>query len=284
MMFTRTSSGKINKFLFYDEILIWVEGQDDYPFYERILRNRPCRLEVAYGKNECEKLAQAIIESNYPYIVIMDGDYEILERKRNPHRRIIYLQRYSIENYLFEEEPLNKVCRNYARVNDDEDVLGNTFTNTITNIENELFDLLVLDIAHYRENTGQDVFPNSVDAILENVRELTFDSIRISATCASNQTNEDSITEVEELITRYTNQRRLVDIIKGHIIFGIIRHLIFNSIRRIRNRPPYIDDDGLLNLLSSEAWDNQASPDHVRLKNKLYRAFRDAYTFKTQPK
>lgn len=282
MRFSRTSSGKINKHLFFDKILVWVEGQDDIPFFEKVLRNKPCRLEVAYGKSECLKLSQAILESNYPYIVILDGDYEILERKRNPHRRVIYLQRYSIENYLFEEEPIEKVCRNYAKVTEDVDVLGTTFPDTITHIENELLELLVLDIAHYRANTGQSAIPNSVDAIIENQNPITFNTNRISEICASRQINIDSVIEVEELIANYLHERRMVDLINGHIAFGLIRHLIFNAIRRIRHRPPYIDNEGLFNLLSSEIWNLRGSPDHSNLKNRIFRAIRDADLLKAQ--
>ncbi|MBC8233001.1 hypothetical protein H8E77_25945 [bacterium] len=74
--FKRTTSGKIAKYLFYDKPLIWVEGDTDIPFYEQILRNYSHRLEAADGKAECLKLAEALIEKDHPYVVILDGDYD----------------------------------------------------------------------------------------------------------------------------------------------------------------------------------------------------------------
>ncbi len=47
-------------------------------------------------------------------------------------------------------------------------------------------------------------------------------------------------------------KEQFVDLINGHFIFCIIRNLIFNVVRRHRRRNPYIDNDGLLILLSSE--------------------------------
>lgn len=277
MEFSRTISGKLASYLFYREILIWVEGSDDIPFFDRIVRNKHCRLENANGKSECLKLSRGIIEQNLPYVVILDGDYEILERKRSPHRRIVILNRYSIENYLFEEEPIERVCRNYAQVGDDVDILDGTYHDVLDRIENELLDLIVLDVAHYRQNTGEDVLPSRAEPLLDNPRILTFSTDRIQDICNKLQIECTALAESQDLINKYIRFGRIVDVVNGHIIFGIIRHLIINAVRRIRNRNPNIDNDGLLILLSTEAWSLSESRDHNRLKNRLFRAIRDAH-------
>jgi hypothetical protein len=131
MAFSRTLSGKQAKYLFYSEPLVWVEGVDDIPFYTELFGTLPVRIEDAGGKPECLKLAQAIIEYDHPYVVVLDGDYGILDRQRSQHRRVVYLHRYSFENYLFEYRPIERVSKKLAKVDPGEELLGSMFKDTI---------------------------------------------------------------------------------------------------------------------------------------------------------
>lgn len=79
MSFSRTLSGLAAEHLFYSEILVYVEGHTDIPFYNEVLENYNCRIIAKKGKLECEKFALLLEQDNHPYIVVIDGDYEILE-------------------------------------------------------------------------------------------------------------------------------------------------------------------------------------------------------------
>ena len=109
MEFSRSESGIENRDLFYlPKILVYVEGQTDFPFYEEVLRNYNYYLKAQGGKEEGKKLANALIRKDLPYVVVLDGDYGILDSTRSKHRRVVILHRYSFENYLFEKEPIEK--------------------------------------------------------------------------------------------------------------------------------------------------------------------------------
>ena len=99
MGFARTTLGKIAQYHFDKYLTVWVEGPTDIPFYEQALRKLDCRVKDAGGKSECLKLAKALKEKDHPYVVVLDGDYDILERRRSWHRRVIVLNRHSVENY-----------------------------------------------------------------------------------------------------------------------------------------------------------------------------------------
>ena len=106
--FSRTPPGLAAEHLFYSEILVYVEGYTDIPFYNEVLQNYSCRIISKNGKSECKKFATLLEQGNYPYVVVLDGDYDILESTRSLHRRIVWLHRHSFENYLLEEEPVEK--------------------------------------------------------------------------------------------------------------------------------------------------------------------------------
>ena len=280
MPFTRTSPGLIAKFRFYPEVIVWVEGKEDVPFYDQILRKKTCRLEVAGGKDNCLKLANAIVEHNYPYVVIIDGDYEILVKRRSIHRRVVFLRRYSIENYMFEEKSIERVCRNYSQAGDDFIFLDESFQETVTRLENELINLLILDIAHYRSNTGLDVFPSSADEIIDDPRKITFSRDRIQKICNERKIEKNTIDDAQNLVVEFGKDGRIVDIVRGHFMFGIIRNLIINVVRKNLNRKPNFDNNGLLLILSNETWFLTDSPDHRSLKSRILNAIRDAQRLK----
>jgi hypothetical protein len=264
------------KFLFYREILVWVEGEEDLVFFNIILRNKPCRIEIARGKNECLILAQGVIQSNLPYIVIIDGDYEILKRKKSVHRRVIILNRYSIENYLMEESPIERVCINYVRPQAGIKMLEGTYQAIIKKMYDELYDLVLLDAGHYFTNSGLKVMPEKAEIVLENQKTIVFSKERIQEICDRSQLNDDVRKKTKNMIDEHIRNSRFIDLINGHFIFCIIRHLIFNTVRLKKGRNPNIDNDGLLCLLSIETWNAPLLYDHSRLKKRIFRAVRDA--------
>lgn len=278
MTFQRTDSGLISKYLFYQIPLIWVEGGTDIPFYDRIVGGCPCRFEDAGGKSECQKLATAVVENDYPYVVVIDGDYDILEKKRSNHRRVVVLHRHSCENYLFEKEPVEQVCRSYAKVGSDEEIVGNIFEELINYMESELLELTILDVAHYRADTGYQVLPKRIDPLLEPRKELKFSCSQIEGRCNECRNNicQDNIDEARALVAKFLMQRRFADLLPGHLVFGILRRLIINAVKRKIRHKPNIDNQGLMILLSTEVWNLVPTRDHESLRRRLRRAIREA--------
>lgn len=277
MRFTRTLSGLISKYLFYDVPLIWVEGREDIPFYNNILKNIDCRMESAGGKGECFKLAFEIINNDFPFIVILDGDYDILLTNRNKHRRVVILHRYSFENYLFEKDAIERVCMNYTRTCDGKDISCENFNNIRDLIEREMRELVVLDVAHTLNNTEHKVLPDRIEPLLDCHIKLTLNKDLVENICESKRKKIDvkKIEKAEKLIDTYTLKRRFVDLVKGHLIFSFIRLLLINSITQKAGRRPNIDNIGLLVLLSSEVWNSYCSADHESLSRRLKRAVKE---------
>ena len=167
MAFSRTPSGSAAEYLFYKEILVYVEGYMDIPFYDAILQNYGCRIKVRGGKEECKKLAADLVKGNCPYVVILDGDYEILQRTRSYHRRVVFLHRHSFESYLFEKKAVEQFCRERVHLEDSlEELPSSKFEEVAEDTELKFKELIVLDIAHQRSSTGYDVLPNKPDRFL----------------------------------------------------------------------------------------------------------------------
>lgn len=270
MLFSRSNLGLEAEHLFYEEVLVYVEGYTDIPFYDAILQDyRDYRIKAKNGKQECEKLASALIHGNYPYVVILDGDYEILDSTRSKHRRVILLQRHSFENYLFEEEPIAQFCRDHTRLHEPTDC---GFQEKIEDTERNFKELVILDVAHQRSNSGYQALPDKPERFYKTPQKFKFrnDEIEIYCMSAASQIDKQSFDDAKILVEKFLRKRRLVDLLPGHFAFGIIRRLIVANVNRS------ITNEEIRLYLSRIVWGLVATPDHNSLKRRLRLAVRDA--------
>ena len=274
MLFSRTPSGLAAEHLFYQEILVYVEGHTDIPFYNEVLQNYNCRIISKKGKAECEKFAMLLEQGNYPYIVILDGDYEILEFTRSPHRRIVWLHRHSCENYLLEERPIEKFRHYRAPLEDSLERLPSSFKEIVEDTELNFKELLILDVAHQRARTGYQVFPKAPDQFFAGPRTTDFQDSRIQKrrSEATLGIDEQSIAEARTLVGEFLKNHRFIDLLPGHFAFSIIRRWI-NYTVNVRQR---ILEEDIRVFLSTEVWRSVNTRDHNSLKRRLRKAVREA--------
>jgi hypothetical protein len=282
--FTRTFSGKISRFLFFDEVVVWVEGRTDIPFYRCLIKNRRYRLEITDGKQEIIKLAKELIKNNYPFVVILDGDYDILQNRRSPHRRVVVLQRYSIENYLFEKESIKKICSLYSNSHELSCSIDEGFAYLINQINENLRDLLIFDIAKTRLNREESIFPDGHECLMESRTPLIFSTERIENRCnlISGYVDQNLHNEIISDIEKYTQGGRFVDLIKGHFLFGLFRDFIISTLVHENHHRPTIDNDSLLAMISEVIWNKIPSSDHKNLRRRIVNAIKDAATIKNR--
>jgi hypothetical protein len=272
--FSRTAQGLAAEHLFYSEILVYVEGYTDIPFYNEVLQNYNCRIISKKGKAECEKFAMLLEQGNYPYVVILDGDYEVLERTRSQHQRIVWLHRHSCENYLIEEKPIEKFRHYRAPLEDSLERLPSSFKEIVEDTELNFKELLVLDVAHQRAKTGYQVFPKAPDQFFAGPKTADFQDSRIQEQCnaATLSIDELSIENARTLVQDFLKGHRFIDLLPGHFAFGIIRRWINHTVN-VRER---ILEADIRVFLSTEVWRLVKTRDHNSLKRRLRSAVREA--------
>ena len=275
MSFSRTLSGLAAEYLFYPEILVYVEGHTDIPFYSAVLQNYDCRIRTYREEKGCDKLTEELVKKDLPYVVIVDGHYEMLERTRSQHRRIVLLHRHSYENYLFETEPIEQFCRDYGASADSLEKLPLNFEAILENITIKFKELIILDVAHQRAETGYDALPDRSDRFFKSQTGVDFldGQIQQWQTEATNCIDSQNIDNARTLVEEFSRKRRFIDLLPGHFAFGIIRRFIIDTIsRRISN----ISNDQIRVYLSRLVWQLVRTNDHNSLKRRLRKAFREA--------
>ena len=274
MEFIRTDSGIENRDLFYPKILVYVEGHTDFPFYEEVLQNHNYHLKSRGGKEECQKLVTTLVEKDLPYVVVLDGHYEILTRRRSKHRRLVLLHRHSCENYLLEEKPIEKFRHYRAPLEDSLERLPSSFKEIVEDTELKFKELLILDVAHQSAETGYQVLPKAPDQFFAGPRTSDFQDsiIQERGSEATLRINKQSIEEAKTLVQDFVKGHRFIDLLPGHFAFGIIRRWINHTVN-IRKR---ILEEDIRVFLSTEVWRSVNTRDHNSLKRRLRRAVREA--------
>ena len=270
MSFPRTPSGLAAEHLFHPEVLVYVEGHTDIPFYEKVLHGYDCHIKPQGGREECKKLVPYLSKDNLPFVVILDGDYEILVSTQNEHSRVILLDRYSFENYLFEEEPIVQFCR-HRRPRANLERLVNRFREVVENIEVQFKELIVLDVAHQHSHTGYKALPDKPNQFFgRGPTDFRDSEIWESCKKAAQGIDEQSIEKVRILVNEFLKRHRLIDLLPGHFAFTIMRRLIIQTVNRS------IANDDITIPLSTSVWDLVGTRDHNSLKRRLRNAVQEA--------
>lgn len=273
MSFHRTKAGLIAKYKFYSKPLVWVEGKEDINFFLPLTNhlNYNFALESASGKPQCLKLIKGLQEGDHPYVVIIDGDYDVLEGEKNHHSRAIVLQRYSHENYLFEKNSINRLCKQLACTQDQ--ILTAKKLEDIVSQLSKLKKLVKLDLANHLSDT-ESVWPDNTERLLQDRSPPTLDeeSIKNTVDEYDGEISEETFKEANQLLETYLEGRRFVDILKGHFLFHIIYDLIIYLVRDQGENLTTVDKKTLRALLSEKTWNSVETEDHKILKEQLCKA------------
>jgi hypothetical protein len=275
MSFSRTPSGLAAEYLFYTEkVLVYVEGYTDIPFYKIVLENYNCRIRTYSEETDYHKLLEVLLIDDPHYVLILDGHYEILTRRRSKHRRLVLLHRHSYENYLFEEEPIEQFRHSRAPLRDTLERLPSSFREITEDTELKFKELLILDVAHQQAKTGYKVFPKAPDQFFAGPKTADFQDSRIQEQCnaATLSIDELSIENARTLVQDFLKGHRFIDLLPGHFAFGIIRRWINHTVN-VRER---ILEADIRVFLSTEVWRLVKTRDHNSLKRRLRSAVREA--------
>ena len=231
----------------------------------------PCRIEAFHGSENATALIKGLRDYDLPYVVVLDGDYNVLTSFRSSHKRVIYLRRYSFENYLWEREPINRACHRSAQSGDRTDVVGPEFERLTNHLNERLREVVELDVAARRSNPAPKVLPDRVERLLVDARNPDICPIKVGqiTTAITPTLATNVLQQARTDVAAYLQEHRLVDLLKGHILFGVLRLLFTRIATTIKGTKVIVDDDALTQLLSDAVWKRSPSQAHKTLRSHL---------------
>ena len=277
MAFTRTTGGLSEKWRFHNVPTVWVEGPTDLSFYAPISQGLPCRFEAFHGRKNAGALVAYLKEKNYPYLVILDGDYCILEKPKSPHRWVIILSRYSYENFLWEPEIINQVCLIHAQCGEQKDLVKARMHEAVQMLEKEFLPALILDVAARRMDPAPAVLPARIEPLLENQKTAKLDSSKLKSLVdnAGGKVNASSVADSKRKIAAFLKGHCISHIVRGHLLFGLLRCIFVQAANKERGSRMATADDVLLQMFSDAVWRHCGEGDHKRLKRNFRTKLRE---------
>jgi hypothetical protein len=279
MAFTRTPAGLAEKWRFHSVPTIWVEGPTDIFFYEPMLGNLSYRLEAFHGSRNSKALIDALVKHNYPYVVILDGDYSTLKPRRSPHRSVVILARYSFENYLWEAKPVNRACLRHACCGDEKDLVIGEMERVEKHLQRELILAVSMDIAAREIPSAPTVLPEKIEPLLCNQVDVSVNATRVSAITsrAQSQLTRTVIRSAKGKVKAFLRQRAFMHLLKGHMVLGVLRRIFVTAATKEKGSGAQISNDILTQLLAEMIWRGCDSSDHKKLKKKVRARVRELY-------
>ena len=236
-------------------------------------RESRCPVEAFHGSENATALIHGLVENenDYPFLVILDGDYKVLEHRRSPHRHVIVLPRYSFENFLWEPESVNRACLLHARCGDLKDAVVSEMCRVAAHLAEQLLPLIILDVAARRLPSPPSVLPDRIDQLLTSPNRPDVDPIKVARIVAATEGRLDatSVRKAHSDVKRYLKKRCITHLLKGHLVLGILRRIFLRAAAREMGANCQMSNDVFTQLLVAKVWQRPRSEDHRALKRKV---------------
>lgn len=269
--FTRTPQGLVEKWRFFPVPTVWVEGFTDIYFYEPITSGLDCRTEAFHGIMNSEALIEALVANNYPYIVILDGDYSILRPCAERHRNVVRLKRYSCENFLWEVLPANRLCLRHSHCGDDKDLLVTKMADMVVSLKSVLGHAIVLDVAARRSPIPPKVLPDHIGSLLKEQKSTEIDQEKVDAIAlqAEGLIDPEVVSAARLDVELFLRGRCVSHLLKGHLVFGLLKLAFVQAAASELNQNVQISTDVFMQMLAEMVWRQDLPEDHRQLKDDI---------------
>ena len=273
--FSRTSQGKSAKAHFLGTPLIWVEGPSDIGYYEPLAHLHNAAVEPAHGKEECLKLIQNLRDNKFthPYVVIIDGDYDVLNKPRPPHPYVVALKRYSIENYLWNEEAVTRVILRESSIGNPNHPLPFYLSDVEIVIYDRLNSLIASAIAHDIKGSPLDVIPEKIDTLCNGTgcRDICETKCQTRHDQILNECHieTEDLTSACEKINTYISKDSFINLVSGHLLVSILRRYFRDIMTALESRPSQFNEKTICRFISDMVWRIVPTRDHQYVIDRL---------------
>ena len=248
------------KGLFYNKtITVYVEGKDDPLFWENLfsLAEIEAHIEDVGGSKELEKYYDKIVSENADFFIAMDNDNSEFMIDQMNHNNIIRSYGYSIENSMyFHKTPIETTISNFCRKKLD---ISTEFNNWLDDFSNNVYDLIIYDIANNRYKKGISIFGDNCHRFLKSQKSFKICTTKTSLFINSikHHFTAKEISDVKKLVNQ--SEKELWFLIKGHFITHSLINLIRHTVRKNKGSSVSMTSDFLYSMTIDcrENWNNR---------------------------
>lgn len=239
------------------ELIAYVEGDDDVPFWETIfsaLTNRKIHVEECGGKEEVWKWVDRLTGGTVNAVVALDRDHRASCRTLPPPSpRVLFTFGHSIENTLFIPSTTAKVIRSISRRTCDESTCAAWYRKFMLAIR----PLVILDIANEMGGCGEATIGDNCSRFMEGL-DVSNAKVQVVTTRLQGRIPDAHLRSADAAIRRRgENTARSV---RGHFLHSAILRYVAGMCEQLHRRVS-ISNDALYALFLSN-FENQFNSKH----------------------
>ena len=228
------------------ELIVFVEGQDDVPFWDIVISNftkKTFQIKSAGEKNTLKKyLRNKTLNSNY--LIAMDSDYDQLNGELS-NEEVMLTYGYSIENTLITPSVIQDLIATHSRVQKSS-VKIESVKSWINKFEIIVEVLLAADILNREQKiTDKQVIPDNA-ARFYGDNSLTPQVHKINSYLLQHGFDLDAL-DCRKKLQYFT----VFEIMKGHFVFSSVFNFIKKQIDDFRGKSVSISSESFYSFCIS---------------------------------
>lgn len=211
--------------LFYGaDIMVYVEGQDDIPFWEFMFTKFVDFSVEVQDVGDCKALEpymNRIKNDKIKAIVACDLDLTIFTGQKYVHNNIIRTPKYSIENTMINEDSLVKAIKTAGKLQQkliDRDEITNWKSDFLSKTE----ELVLLETFSAINNSGISVVGDNASRFMESRNSCILCDKKISSRIKESKGKLIGYDKETMKKLFNSNKANVSDFIKGHFLFSAV--------------------------------------------------------------
>lgn len=233
--FSKSALSVLNKF-HRKKIVIYVEEKDDKLFWGKFIERSKIfdfHIEICGGKLRLLDTYKKLKNSDTPFLVMCDDDYDSILEKEIVDYRFIHTYGYSIENTLYCPNNISRVISNECREIID---LTEEIKNWYKFIEARCRDLLICDLASIKFQKNLCVMGESCGKFCDSKDSTSIEPIK-TIHHLEGIIEEFNFIELNTCYKLIKNDSRDIRfLIRGHFLTLLILNLINDQVRKIGDK------------------------------------------------
>ncbi|MGB3402365.1 MAG: DUF4435 domain-containing protein [Microcoleaceae cyanobacterium] len=254
------------------EKMLYVEGDDDIPFWEFIfkkLNNNSVRVEKVGGKPQLKKYVEEVVSGQGDYLIALDSDFDKLTPQEE-HPNIIYTFGYSIENTIITDLVLNEVlctlCKLPCR-----DIPESLSREWLLGLERTAKPLVLHAIVNHEDQSGCSIIPDNSDRFMKSKKscELCEQKIKNYLDPLSIEISDERWTKIEAILN--STRLKILDLLRGHFLMSATLRWMKTETEKRKKNSVSISEEMLYSslLLAFKSLFDSTHPHYDYYRNSL---------------
>ncbi|MEL4279598.1 DUF4435 domain-containing protein [Shewanella mangrovisoli] len=223
---------------FKKDIVVYVEGQDDIPFWEYILDEFgefSFEMRDVGGCEALEPFIDAVLTGDIRAIVALDRDFRLFKGEQVEHTNVLMTPKYSIENTMIADDIIVDSVISIAKISRRNFDLA-SYKDWSIEFFKRMNKLILIDVYNAKHELGLSVISDSADIFWcsKGSVEISQDKLDAHLTSLMVKIGEDiDFDSIEAEVVKMAYEKGVQDFIRGHFLFSAVTKYIRIYLKRI---------------------------------------------------